>query len=107
METMFTFRNLEATDGLRTHAEGKLEKLQKYCFKPESAHVTLQVDNHHLHRVEIALVDHGAHFVSHASSNDMYASIDQAVAKLERQLRRKKDRQTHHKGHVATSGLRP
>lgn len=104
METMFTFRNLNATDGLKVHTEDKLGKLSKYWFKPESAHIILQVENDHSHRAEITLVDHGEHFISHASSHDMYASIDQAVGKLEAQLRRKKDRHTHHKGHTPTSG---
>ncbi len=105
METMFTFRNIESTEGLRNHTEEKLLKLKKYCLKPESTHIILHVDKHHSHRAEITLVDHGEHYISHADSSDMYASIDQAISKLEAQLRRKKDRQKHHKGHISTSGL--
>ncbi len=105
MHTTFTFRNIDSTDGLRTHTEDKLQRLEKYWQKPESAHIILQVDKHHLHRVEITLIDHGEHYVSQVSSHDMYASIDQAVGKLETQLRRKKDRLKNHKGQTATSDL--
>ncbi|MBI2343649.1 MAG: ribosome-associated translation inhibitor RaiA [Deltaproteobacteria bacterium] len=102
MQPTFTFRNIESTDGLKTHTKEKLDRLQKYSFKPESAHIVLRVE-HLDHFAEITFVDHGEHFVSHANSPDMYASIDLAFHRLEAQLRRKKERQTHHKGHTATS----
>jgi putative sigma-54 modulation protein len=106
MEPTYTFRNLDATDGLRDHAADKIQqKLTKYWFKPESAHIIMRVENDHEHVAEITLTDHGEQFVSHASSKDMYASIDLAVGKLEAQLRKKKDRHTHHKGHMSSGGI--
>jgi putative sigma-54 modulation protein len=105
MQPTFTFRHFDGTPGIEAHASEKLEKLAKYWFKPESAHFILWVEKHHEHCAELTFVDHGERFISHASSNDMYASIDMALHKLEAQLRKKKDRHTHHKGHASASGL--
>ena len=97
METTFTFRNLEATDGLKTHTEEKLHKLDKYQLRVEAAHVILSVENHD-HCAEITLTKKGDALVGHSKSDDMYASIDQAIRKLATQLQRTKERIQNHKG---------
>jgi len=99
METNYTFRNMEATEALRSHAEIKLEKLKKYMVKPGNAHVIFKVEKHN-HVAEITLMVNGAHYVGIQSSNDMYTSIDGAIKKLEKQLRNFKERLKEHKGGV-------
>ena len=95
METTFTFRNIESTEAIRQHTEGKLEKLKKYLLKPISAHVIFNVIKHN-HQAEITLMANGGRYVGSAESTDMYASIDGAVDKIISQL--KKDREKT-KGH--------
>lgn len=97
METTFTFRNLEATDGLRTHTADKLQKLDKFLIKPVGAHVILHVERFE-HIAEITLATNGSRFVGQARSSDMYSSIDGAIDKLLKQLKRERDRHKHHKG---------
>lgn len=97
MEPTFTFRNIASTDALRAHAGEKVDRLEKYWHKPTALHFIMTVE-HLDHRVEVTLHDSGEHFVGHATTPDMYASIDQAVRKLEHQLQRYKDRKTHRKG---------
>lgn len=92
----FTFRHLEATEGLRTHTLQKLEKIHKYLIKPITAHVILAVE-HLQHCAEIAFVDNGMQYIGHAKTHDMYVSIDQAIDKLARQLQRKKEQVKQHK----------
>ncbi|MBI4365533.1 MAG: ribosome-associated translation inhibitor RaiA [Deltaproteobacteria bacterium] len=96
IEPTFTFRNIEATDGLRAHTLHKLEKIRKYLVKPITAHIILSIE-HLQHCAEITFVDSGIQYVGHAKSPDMYASIDQALDKLTRQLQKHKERVKEHK----------
>ncbi len=91
MEIAYTFRNVESSEGLKQYAKEKLARLQKYVRSPLSADVVLSHERH-LQRVEISLrSDTGRHAGAH-ESEDMYASIDLVVDKLDRQLRDARDR---------------
>lgn len=95
MEMTFTFRNLEASDALKTHTEAKLLKLAKVLVKPTKAHVIFNTERFQ-HVVEITLNANGIQYISHERSEDMYASIDKAIHKLEHQLRKYKERLKDH-----------
>ena len=77
IEATFTFRNPEATEPLRDHALGKLERLEKYLFKPAAAHCILKVEGAR-HVAEITLNANGGRYVGTETSTDMYTSIDGA-----------------------------
>ncbi len=97
METIFTFRNLDATEGIKEHTRQKILKLNKYLHNPVTAHVILTVDRHE-HRAEITLVDSGTQYVGTEGTRDMYASIDLAADKILRQLKKAKEKhQNHHR----------
>ncbi len=97
MEATFTFRKTEPTEALKTHAFDKLGKLDKYLPKPVNAHVIFKVEGFR-HCVEIAFHSNGVRYFGKGESNDMYTSIDDAVAKIEKQLKRNKERIKGHKG---------
>lgn len=97
MNTTFTFRDIEATEGLKTHTLRGLAKLEKYLIKPISIHVIMGMDGFR-HKVEVTLVENGKRYVGTSNSNDMYLSIDAALDKLEIQLKKYKERtKGHHK----------
>lgn len=97
LDPRFTFRNIEATDGLKTHALSKLAKLNKLILKPIGMHVIFNVE-HMDHIVEITLSANGHQYVVSDKSDNMYASIDGAVHKLLAQLKKARDRVKQHKG---------
>jgi len=97
MQTTFTFRNMNASDALKTHALEKLTKLGKYLIKPIQTHVIFNVEKFN-HVVEVTLTENGIQYISHEKSKDMYTSVDKAVSKLERQLKKYKERLKEHKG---------
>lgn len=97
MDTTFTFRNIPATDGLKTHTLEKMQKIDRVVRKPLSAHVILSVE-HITHIAEITLSADGSRFVGVGKSHDMYPSIDEAIDKLLKQVKRDRDRHKHHKG---------
>lgn len=91
-----TGRNVAVTDAIRDYAIEKVSKIERFSDRIIDVLVTLDVQKIE-HRVDIVIkVDH-IKIKSHATTDDMYASIDKAVDKIEAQLLRYKDRiQDHH-----------
>jgi len=85
---------MDASDPLRSYASEKVEKVAgKYLKNAVEAHVILSARrNRFKHGAEVNI--HASHFVisAHADLDDMYAAIDNAVDKVEAQLRKHKDR---------------
>lgn len=97
METLFTFREIEATEGLKEHVLSKFEKMNKYLIKPISAHTILRKDGSQ-HKAEITILANGKRYVGIERTNDMYLSIDHAVEKIITQLKKDKEiTKNHHK----------
>lgn len=97
MEVNVTFRHAESSEVLKTHIHEKMQKLAKYFIKPTQAHVILNVDGP-LHVVEISFAENHSLFNSREESHDMYISLDKAISKIERQLKKYKEKiKGHHK----------
>jgi putative sigma-54 modulation protein len=96
MQTAITFRNLDATEAIKAYARAKVERAEKYVDKKCEAHVVLALEKHQ-HLAEITL--HTGTFFLHGRerSEDMYASIDLAMDKIERQLKRFKEKLKSHR----------
>ena len=91
MRFTFTEKRLEITDDLRSYAEKKVGKLDKF-FKAESeAFVTCSMERGR-HVAEVTLKNNGIFYRAKENTNDMYASIDAAVASIEQQIRKNKTR---------------
>jgi putative sigma-54 modulation protein len=80
-------KNMEVTDALQRYAEKKVEKLGKYFENLKSAVVT-QSTQRNWHIVEVSLDGDGILLRGEERSDNMYASIDQVVEKLESQIKR-------------------
>lgn len=96
MELNVTFRHMDPSESIRQHIENRVDKLQKYLLKPESAHIVLESEKFR-RRAEITLTDNGDRITAIEESNDMYQSIDGAIAKIEAQLRKHKEKVQSHK----------
>jgi putative sigma-54 modulation protein len=97
MQVNITFRNMFATESLRTHVQDRLAKVaDKYLDKVTEAHVTLSLERY-LHHADINLHAGQFHLRGKEKSEDMYASIDLACDKIERQLKKYKDRLKNHR----------
>lgn len=97
---MVTGRHVHITEGMKEHAIEKISRLEKIGDRIIDVNVTMDIQKLD-QRVDI-LMKYGHTIIrSHASSNDMYVSIDQAVDKLQRQLKRYKNKlqDYHAKGH--------
>ena len=91
-------RHLEITDAIRSYAEEKTSKLPRYYNSITSVEVVIEGNEGGNQSVElIARGEHSNVFVAHETGDDVYACIDIAMHKLERQLRRKKEKQRNNK----------
>jgi len=101
MQLSTTFRHMDASQAVREYAADKLEKIRKYFNKdPISAHAVFSVERgfHHVADLNITLPS-GIVINAKETTEDMYSSIDLAAARIERQVRRWKDRIRDHKPH--------
>ncbi len=96
MQITFTGHHVEVTPALREVATGKLEKLTRHYDKIVSIHVIFQVEK--LRQIAEATV-HVAKSEIHASaeSEDLYSAIDSMVDKLDRQLKKYKEKHSDHR----------
>ncbi|RKY09946.1 MAG: ribosome-associated translation inhibitor RaiA [Planctomycetota bacterium] len=93
-----TGKHIEITEALRAHAQEKGEKLPRYYNSINHIEVVIEGNDGGKPSVEIIVhAEHSKDFVVKESGEDMYACIDVAMHKLERQLRRKKEKQRNNK----------
>jgi putative sigma-54 modulation protein len=90
MEVSFTFRQVEPSEGVKNYAREKIAKLQKFLRSPLTADVVLSMERH-LHTVEVMVHGDGNRFAGSHHSEDMYASIDLVIDKIDRQIRDDKE----------------
>jgi len=103
MQVSVTFRHMDASDSLKGFAADKVSRIEKYIHTPTDAHVVLSVEKH-LHRAEINVIANGMRIRGEESSADMYGSIDCAAQKIEKQLKRYRNKLASHKvreGHAS------
>ena len=89
MEIAFTGKQFEVTDALKRYTERKLKKYEKEVRKLTSIRVVQRAERN-WHNVDITISGDGAVFRGEGRSDNMYTSIDIAVAKLETQIRHRK-----------------
>src|SRR5215471_946613 len=101
MQLSTTFRHMEASSAVREYAEEKLEKIRKYFHRqPIGAHAVFCVERNHSHSAELSItLPNGLVLQAREITEDMYSSIDLAVARIERQVRKWKDKIRDHKPH--------
>jgi putative sigma-54 modulation protein len=90
-------RHVKVTDAMQQYAEEKAGKLDRF-FKG-IRHVDIVMDVNGLaNEVETAVVlGHGLKFVGKAEAEDMYAAIDAAESKIEKQIRRFNSKLKNHR----------
>ena len=103
MRIAFTFRNIDSSEGIKNYASEKISRLQKYLRAPLDAEVTVSLERH-LHRVDINVAADGHRYAGHEESEDMYASIDLVMDKIDRQVREGKATITKSRRHRDSIG---
>jgi len=92
MKLEFSGKNLTLTDALKTKAENKIGKLERFTGPIVSSHASFEVERH-LHKVD--LVVHCAHdriYKARGMAEDMYVAIGSATDAIEQQAKKDKDK---------------
>jgi putative sigma-54 modulation protein len=107
MQLSVTFRHMDSTDALRDYAREKVERIRKYFPDPIKAHVVLVCDRGYNHTADVMITLHNGLVIKGVeTTEDMYSSIDLVMAKIERQVRRYKEKIRSHKGAEGLHGQR-
>ncbi|RKH12153.1 ribosome-associated translation inhibitor RaiA [Corallococcus sp. CA053C] len=97
MQLNITFRQFGASDSLKEYAREKVDRVNRLLDRAGEAHVVLSLERH-LHHADITIHSGAWILRGREKSDDMYASIDLAMDKIERQLRRYRDKLKSHHG---------
>lgn len=84
-------RNIEITDGIREHLQNKMDKTIRDLAEETDVHVALSVEKHR-HFAEVTVKSKGFTVHSKEETDDLYASMDNALTKIEKQLRKHKEK---------------
>ncbi len=100
MNLTISGRHMEMTDALKSYVEAGLGKLKVHFDKVTTADVVMAVEKHR-HIAEVTLHANGIQIHGKETSSDMYASVDAVLAKIEKQVRKYKDRINRHQPRTA------
>ena len=105
-------KNLDIGESLQVHARERVgAALAKYFDREATGHVTLQPDGSAFRADMVLHLPAGITLQSEGHAHDPYATVNQAVERLEKRLRRHKrrikDRHAAHRGRSDASGPVP
>lgn len=91
MQLIVTGRHIDVTEPMKRYAREKLSRIMRDRPHINEVHVIMDVEKYR-HRVDLTVRGKNLNLFCREETPDMYASIDGALAKLERQLRRYRER---------------
>jgi putative sigma-54 modulation protein len=91
MQVLITGRNLEITDDIRDYVEKKVGKVETFLNGVIEANVVLNLQGHR-YIVEVTILASRATFHAESETDNVFASIDNVVDKIDIQTRRYKER---------------
>ncbi len=95
MQITVTGHHVDVTAALRTNVEDKMERLERHFDMVTDAHVILTVEKLR-HKAEAKVQYRGGTIYADSVEQDMYAAIDSLVDKLDRRVKKSKEKITNH-----------
>jgi len=98
MQINVTGHHIDITDSLKLYIENKFERLERHFENITNIHVILRVEKER-QKAEATLHVNRGNLFADDEHEDMYAAIDGLTDKLDRQLKKHKEKLTdHHRG---------
>ena len=91
MRFTFTEKRIQVAEDVRSYAEKKIGKLDRFFKSEADASVTFSTERGR-YIAEVTLRSNGMFYRVSESTGDMFASIDSAAGSIERQIRKNKTR---------------
>ena len=96
MQTSVTFKNLDPSEHLKSYVRDKLDRFDKYLYNPAEANVVLSVEKFR-HMAEINIIGDRLNINGKEETDDMYSAIDMVLDKLEKQIKKNKQKNREHR----------
>lgn len=96
MQLSVTFKNIDPSDHLKAYLQEKLDRLDKFLDNPAEANVALSVQKHR-HIAEVNVNGDRMTIIGKEETNDMYSAIDMVSDKLEKQIKKGKEKIRDHR----------
>jgi len=103
MNINITGHHIEITDSMRNYVSTKFERLKRHFDNVTDTHVILTVEKLR-QKAEATIHIKGHNVFADAVNEDMYAAIDSLTDKLDRQIKKHKEKDSDH--HRSTGGLK-
>ncbi len=87
--------HVNVTDSLRGYVESKIERLERHFDLVSDVHCILSVEKLR-HKAEAKVNVNGDTIFAETTEEDMYAAIDSLVDKLDRRVRKHKEKMVDH-----------
>ena len=91
MHTSVTFKNLDPSDHLKSYISEKLNRFDKFLDSAAEANVVLSVEKHR-HTAEVKITGGKISINGKEETSDMYSAIDSVLDKLEKQIKKSKQK---------------
>ena len=95
MQISLTGNHVELTEPLREYVNTKMQRLERHFDIVHDIHVVLSVEKLR-HKAEATVHINGNNLFADSVQEDMYAAIDALTDKLDRQVKKHKEKMTDH-----------
>lgn len=95
MQLTITGHQLDVTEPIREYIENKFKRIKRHFDQVLNVHVIISVEKVR-HKSEATMHIGGKDFFAESTEDHLYKSIDLLVDKLDKQIRRHKDKMTNH-----------
>ncbi len=95
MQLSVTGHHVEVSAPLREYVVNKIEKIERHFDHVSDVHCILTVEKLR-HKAEATVIVSGGRIYADATEEDMYAAIDGLVDKLDRQVKKHKEKTVDH-----------
>ncbi|MGE5894693.1 MAG: ribosome hibernation-promoting factor, HPF/YfiA family [bacterium] len=91
MNIIINGKHLDITPAIRNYSEEKVKKFERFVPNISEAVVTLSVEKYR-HKAEVLLRVNGIMIQAESITQEIYSAIDEVTEKLERQIKKYKDK---------------
>jgi putative sigma-54 modulation protein len=95
MQLNVSGHHVEVTDSMRGYVQQKIERIERHFDIVSDVHCILSVEKLR-HKAEAKVNVNGGTIYAETTEDDMYAAIDGLVDKLDRQVRKHKEKLSDH-----------
>lgn len=106
MQLSLTGHHVEVTPALRGYVEKKLERIARHFDHVIDVHCVLTVEQKLRQKAEATLHVSGGSIYADATDPDMYAAIDALTDKLDRRVKKHKEKRCDHRAAEAQKAAR-